>query len=180
MTMVELSGRDKNMLMAGAVFLVVFCVVQFIYFPAVDKQKSLKRTLMAQDAAIDQMRKLQKTFQDISIEMDQQKIGLGKRQKNFTLFSFLDLQAEKSGVKKNVAYMKPSTQDIEKNDYTISKVKVKLENVYLRGMMDFLSRIEASPDGVIVTSLSLSKTGKEGDKLDAVLDTQTLILKEAS
>ncbi len=178
--MPELSGRDRTMLAAGAVFLVIFCAVQFIYLPAMDKQAALKKTVAVQDEAVGQMKTLQKTFQDLSLDLDQQKSSLEKRPAGFTLFSFLDTQAEKSGVKKNVAYMKPSTQDMEKTGYTISRVKVKIEEVHLKGLMDFLYRIEASPDGVLITSLSLSKTGKKGDRLDAVFEAETLILKGAS
>jgi hypothetical protein len=43
--------------------------------------------------------------------------------------------------------------------------------------VDFLVRIETSPHGVSVMSLSLTKSGDKGQFLDAVIETQILALK---
>ncbi|MCD4675060.1 MAG: general secretion pathway protein GspM, partial [Desulfobacula sp.] len=82
------------------------------------------------------------------------------------------------GVKENVAYMKPFTKKLETSLYILATVKVKLKEVYLKELVDFLYHIESSKNGVTITSLSLSKAGKEKVKLDAVVETQTLMQKE--
>lgn len=178
--MIDLSKRDKTVLAFGAAFLVVFCIIEFICLPVIDKRKSLKRILADQDTAIMQMKRLQAEHAELNTRLDRQTHVLSKRAKNFTLFSFLDSQASKSNVKKNVAYMKPVTQEKEKQGYKVSKVKLKLKEVYLSNLVDFLYRVETSENAVYIMSLSLNKAGRKKDKLDAVIETQTLILKDAS
>ena len=178
--MVDLSRRDKKVLIAGTIFLFVFCLVQFVYLPAVDKRDALQKKTMSRAQDIDMMRALQKRYHQHVRKFDQEKFSLEKRDKNFTLFSFLDAQSEKSHVKKNVVYMKPFSQEMENSDYTLSRVTVKLSQVYLKGLVDFLFRIENSPNSVFVTSLSLTKTKDRGGSLDAVIEAQTLTLNASA
>jgi len=175
--MFELSRRDKKMLMAGGIFLLLFSVLEFVYFPSQDRMEALKKRSFALDSDIEQMEALRKTYQKHAQQFDRQKMSLKKRNKLFSLFSFLDSLSEKSGVKKNIAYMKPFSQDVDDSDYRLSRVTVKLQQVYLKGLIDFLFRIETSSNTVFVTSLSLTKIGDKEGLLDAVIETQTLVLK---
>ena len=165
---------------AGGIFLIAFSVFQFVCIPAVDRLERQKRILQVQDESIARMRRLAKEYQTLSLQFDEQKRVLTQRPADFTLFSFLDTQAQKSGVKKHVAYMKPYTQDADDKEYSLSKVKVKLKEVYAKGLIYFLSGVESSGNGVEISSLSLNKSGKNGRFIDAVVETQTLMTNEAS
>ncbi|MBU0969922.1 MAG: general secretion pathway protein GspM [Proteobacteria bacterium] len=174
----KLSIRDKNVLTAGGILVIIFLAIQFIYLPAVDKREDLKRILSVEKQSLSQIHALQKQYLTLEQNLDLQKDTLKNRQKDFSLFSFLDLQAEKSGVKDNIDYMKPFSQELENSSYTISKVKLKLKDIFLNECIDFIHRVEVSENGVRIISLSLSKTGKNKDKLDAVIETQTLVIRE--
>jgi hypothetical protein len=175
--MLELSTRDKKFIVAGTVFLVLFSFVWFVYLPAVDKRAMLEKKVVSKARDLERMQTLEMTHQQYARSFDLEKQALEKRGPKFTLFSFLESLSSKSLVKKNVAYMKPFSQDMENSDYIRSRVTVKLQQVYLQGLVDFLFRIENSPQGVSVTSLSLTKSGDKGQFLDAVIETQTLALK---
>lgn len=177
--MIHLSRREKNILTAGGFLLVIFIAIQFIYFPAVDRRTDLKRVLSVERDSLKQVRELQKQYLALTQNLDHQKNALKFRQKDFTLFSFLDFQAEKSGIKENIDYMKPFSQEVENSPYKISKVQLKLKNVFLNELITFISRVEASDNLVQIISLSLSKAGKKNDRLDAVIETQTLMIKES-
>ncbi len=175
--MFELSKRDKKFIGPGLVFLVLFSLVWFVYLPAVDKRAMLEKKVVSKARDIELMQTLAMTCRQYTESFDLEKGALKKRGPKFTLFSFLESLSSKSLVKKNVAYMKPFSQDMENSDYIISRVTVKLGQVYLEGLVDFLVRIETSPHGVSVISLSLIKSGDKGQFLDAVIETQTLALK---
>jgi hypothetical protein len=175
--MITLSIREKNIVSAGGILGIIFIAIQFIYFPAVDNRNELNRILMVEKDSLKQIQALQKKYLAQEQNLDLKKEALGFRDKTFTLFSFLDLQAEKSGIKKNIDYMKPFSQDLE--NYRISKVKLKIKNVFLNELMAFIKRIETSDSAVQIISLSLSKAGKKKDRLDAVIETQTLMIKES-
>ncbi len=175
--MLNLAKREKNVLTAGGVFIVVFLFVQLFYFPAVDKRKSLENALETKQKKLKEMGSLQQQYLSLSGSMDGQKDAILTRNKNFSLFLFLDTEAKKSGVKDNVAYMKPFSRDIDSSKYKIARVKVKLNQVYLKELVDFLYLVESSENQVSITSISLSKTGKQKNLLDAVIEAETLMLK---
>lgn len=175
--MYDFSKREKSVLIFGITFVILFFGFQFGVAPVFEKKETLKRILNEKQAALEEMVKLQQQFMTVSNNFDTKIQVLTNREKNFSLFSFLDSQAQKSGVKENVAYMKPFTKKLEKSLYTLATVKVQLKEVYLKELIDFLYHIETSKNGVTITSLSLTKTGKEKVKLDAVIETETLLLK---
>ncbi len=175
--MVDLSKREINVLICGAIFIVLFLASQFIVAPALDKRENLERILVEKQNALEEMLLEKLHYQSLSNRLDTEKEALVHREKAFSLFTFLDSQAEKSGVKENVAYMKPFTKSFEKSSYRTVTVKIKLSAVYLKELIDFLYHIESSKNAVTITSLSLSKAGKEKIKLDAVIEAETLMLR---
>ncbi len=175
----NLSIRERNYLMAGAVLLILFGIIQFVYLPALDKRAHLKQVLTSENMGLIKMRGMQKQFISLSRDINSHKTMIQYRDKGFTLFSFLDRQAEKSRVKGHIEYMKPFSQPLGDTPYTLSKVKLKLKSVYLMEMINFLETVETSKNGIQITSLSLSKSGKKKDLLDAVIETQALLLTES-
>ncbi len=175
--MSNFSKREINILIFGITFVVLFFGFNFGIAPVFEKRTNLTRILIEKQAAIAKMTAQQEQFLMASNNLDTKERILSTRKKSFSLFSFLDSQARLSGVKENVAYMKPFTKNLEKSDYILATVKVKLKEVYLKELVDFLSKIESSKNGVSITSLSLTKAGKAKVKLDAVIETQTVMLK---
>jgi general secretion pathway protein M len=176
--MFNLSKREINVLTGGGVFLIVFTAAQFVYSPAIEKRDTLERVLSQKQISLEEMDLLQQKFQAVSNQFDTETSTISNRGESFSLFSFLDSQAQQSGVKGNVDYMKPGTKEIENSMYAIASVKLKLQDLYLKELVDFLYRIESFKNGVRITSLSLTKAGKEKTKIDAMIETQTLMLKE--
>ena len=176
--MFNFSKREKNILIFGITFVVLFFGFKLGVVPVFEKRDTFKRILNEKQAALEEMVELQQYFLAVSNNFDTKTQVLTNRKKDFSLFSFLDYQAQQSGVKENVVYMKPFTKKLETSLYILATVKVKLKEVYLKELVDFLYHIESSKNGVTITSLSLSKAGKEKVKLDAVVETQTLMQKE--
>jgi len=181
--MFNFSKREKNVLMTGGILVVVFIAIGFIYLPAVDQRNELQRILAVEQASYSQMIQLQKEYnkgvQPLNDQSDREIQALKTRGKGFSLFTFLDIQAEKSGIKPHIDDMKPFLQELKDSPYKLSKVTLKLKSIFLNDLIDFIKQIETSENGVQIISLSLSKTGKKEDRLDAVIETQTLIFKES-
>ena len=175
--MVNFSKREKNILIFGIIFLGLFFGFQLGVAPVFEKKQTLKRILAEKQTALEEMIQLQQQYRSVSNNFDAQNQALAEREKDFSLFSFLDSQAQQSAVKENVTYMKPFTKKLDNSLYTLSTVKVKLKEVYLKELVGFLYHIEMSKNAVTITSLSLTKAGKEKVKLDAVIETQTLMRK---
>ena len=179
--MFNISIREKKILISGAVFVVLFFGFQFGIAPVFDQRENLTRILKDKQTSYQEMFDLQQQFFAVSNRFEAKGQAMTPGKKNFSLFSFLDSLVQQSKIKENVVYMKPLTKKLEKSKYMIVTVKVKLKNLYLKEFIDFLYRIESSGNNVAITSLSLSKSGskssKDKNRLDAVIETQIFKLK---
>ena len=178
--MKQLSTREKRILCLGGCFLITLFVLKGILLPAMAEKEGLEKKVVAAEQNLKEMMSIKEQYQrmdlNVSREMQNRKI----REKGFTLFSFLDRLALKSGVKENIVHMKPDSRKQDNAAYTISMVKVKLESLYLKELMDFLYLIETAGKGVHISGVSLTKTGKENQLMDAVLDTWMLVQEDAA
>ncbi|OQY00803.1 MAG: hypothetical protein B6I26_05860 [Desulfobacteraceae bacterium 4572_130] len=176
------SQREKNMIFLGGFIFIIFISIQFVFFPIIEKKNTYITTIEKKKIILKKICLLNEELEKIkNTNLDKKEILL-KRKKDFTLFSFLDKLAQKSNIKKNVAYMKPSSHKQANTPFTISYVKVKLESIFIKDLVDFLYRIESSPNEVYIDSISILKTGKAKNMIEAVLDVKTAMInnKEAS
>ncbi len=171
------SKRETYVLISGGLFLILFFGIRFGILPVFEQKDDYQRILKEKQTALEEMMTLQQQFQAVSSDFDVRKKALSSRKEGFSLFSFLDEEARKSGLKDKVAYMTPSSKMIENSDYSLDTVKFKLTELYLQELMDFISHIETSENGVTITALLLTKTGKNNDRLDAVIETETMMLR---
>ncbi|MDM8539307.1 general secretion pathway protein GspM [Desulfobacterales bacterium HSG17] len=180
--MFNLAEREKNILIGGIIFVILFFGFQLGIVPVFDKRDDLGRILVDRQKALEELLVLQKKFSIVSSRFDTKAQALAQRKEDFSLFSFLDSLIQQSGIKDNVAYMKPVVKKLENSKYMLATVKIKFQGVYLKEFTDFLYLIESSENGVNVTSLSLLKSGSKSGKvkllLDAVIETQILKFKD--
>lgn len=172
------SKREKYVLISGILFLILFFGIRLGILPIFEKRDDYKRILKEKQIALEEMMILQQQFQAVSSNLDTRKKDLASRKEGFSLFSFLDAEAQKNGLKDKVAYMTPSSKKMENSNYSTDTVKFKLTEVYLKELMDFISHIETSENHVTITALLLTKTGKNNDRLDAVIETEALMLRD--
>jgi hypothetical protein len=176
--MASLSTREKKTVTAGIVLAAAFLFIQFVYLPLTDTKKTLERALLAQRQSFQQIQILGAQYRNMTGNPVVHQKTLENRPKEFSLFSFLDARAEAGGVKANIDYMRPATLDVEDGPYTIARIKLKLNTVYLNDLTQFIKQVETSENGVQVVSLSLSLAGREKNLLDAVIEFQTLMIKD--
>ena len=107
--MFNLSKREKNILIFGIIFVVLFFGFQFGIAPVFDKRDNLGRILKDKQKALEEMLVLQQQFAAVSSKFDANAQTLKLREKNFSLFSFIDSSVQQSGIKENVAYIDHDT-----------------------------------------------------------------------
>ncbi len=173
-----LSIREKYVLLSGGIFLILFFGIRLGIMPVFEQRNRLMRSYTEKQAALMEMQTLQRQFKSLSAEFDARIRVLAGRRQGFSLFSFLDDAARDSLLKNHVAYMTPSSRNIENSPYVRDTVKLKLSEVFLKDLVEFLHQIESSENGVAVTALLLTRAGKDNDRLDAVIETETLVLRE--
>ena len=95
----NLNKREKYAVYAASGLIVFFILIQVIISPIINKKERLTRTLQAKTKTLEEMRILQSEYSIIGERAGLSKKRFEARKKDFTLFSFLDRLADKSGIK---------------------------------------------------------------------------------
>jgi len=169
----KLNKREKYAIGAAAAFLCLFIMVQFIFFPMIDKRDRLRRLIEIKTKTIEDMLTLKSEYDTAVTQINFSKDRLAKRQKGFTLFSFLDVLAGETGIKNKIKYMKPSSTSQKDGSIKLSLVEMKLEAVTLKQLAAYLYRVETSENTVVVKRLAISKADKPQGTIDAVMQVET-------
>jgi general secretion pathway protein M len=72
--------------------------------------------------------------------------------------------------------MKPSSTNLKGSPYSLSIVEMKINNLTMEQLVNFLQGVETSQDMIWVKRVSLAKGEKEGQLIDAVLQVETFQL----
>lgn len=170
----QLSAREKLVLAAGLLFLFGFLLFQFFVFPYMDARKQLLRSIQRAEGELVEMQLLQQEYGELRQQEGGIKAHLAKRPKDFTLFTFLDQQAAGAEVKQQIVYMKPSAVEGE-GEFSESLVEIKLKDVDLEHLVQFMKMIESEIFVVSIRRLSVQTSTKEQGLLDAILQIVTFV-----
>jgi len=171
---IKLNKRERFAVYIALASIGIFVLIQFVVFPYLDKRDRLQRTLQTKNETLQEMLLLKSEYETLQKKTELSKVGFAKREKGFTLFSFLDRLAGETGIKKNITYMKPSTTSQKNSPYKISLIEMKLQAITTEQLGMYLYRVETSRNMVSVRGLSISKTSKPEGFINAVLKFETI------
>lgn len=171
--MAKISQRDRLFLLAGAVFLLLFLIMQFAVFPLIDNRARLRQGIAERENALVEMKELQTRYRELHSQANSLVDQLGSRNAGFSLFAFLEQNATKTDVKKNIAYMKPS-ELADDGPFKEVYVEMKLQAITLKQLVDFLQLVESPENIVALKRLSIQENKKETDTLDVILQVVSL------
>jgi len=170
----SLNRREKYAVYTAAGLIVLFLLIQFAVFPTIDKRDRLKRILQVKTEILHEMFDLKSEYDTIQNQEELSKGLFSDRKKGFRLFSFLDRLAGETGIKDHIAYMKPSNSIQKDGPFKISMVEMKLQEISLQKLTDYLYSIETSKDMVTVRRASFVKKAGGPGAIDAVLQVETV------
>ena len=168
-----LNRRERFAIYGAGVALVIFLILQLIIFPVFTIRSRLKSEIISKRAALQEMYELKSEFDILTQSNRIADSDFKKRAKSFTLFSFLDNLAGKSGIKQNIGYMKPSTSNLKNSPYVLSIVEMKLQSITMEQMVTFLHGIEMSGEQLWVKRMSLSRDDKKEGLLNSIIQVET-------
>lgn len=169
---INLNRREKYYVTAAAVVLAVFLFFQFIVFPIQNKRGRLERTLAQKTEALKEVLALQSEYVELEKNAQRAKSELTRRDKNFTLFSFLGNLSDKVGVKENVTSMKPSSSVVA--NVKIVTVELDIDAITMEQLAKYLYQIEYSGNNLFVKSMIISKASKPEGYIDVSLQVETV------
>jgi len=169
-----MNRRERILVNSALVFIAVFLLARFVLIPLFGQQTRLEKTLAAKGKTLREMTVLQQEAAVAGRGLSDAAADLAVRDKDFTLFSFLDQLAGEAGVKDAITYMKPSTEESEQGSFRLSLVELKLESVSLESLVAYIHKIETARKMVFVKRLSISRQEKDIGGVDAVMQVITV------
>jgi general secretion pathway protein M len=169
----KIAQREKKLIAVAVGVVVVALFIQLLVMPFLENRRRMQRGIAAKQEALQTMAALSaeyRMFQEDALSTERH---LTERQKNFTLFSYLEKAAGTDDIKSHIKYMKPS-ESSGKGPFKESLVEMKLEQVSITQLIGYLQRIESPAELVSIKRISIQTNKVESSYLDAVLQVLTV------
>jgi len=170
----NLNRRERYGVMLAAGVIVIFLIAVFIIEPFLSRSANMKNSLQAKADILVDMQRMQSEYNSLTQQATMSISRFQRRPKGFTLYSFMDRLAGESGIKDRISYMKPSKTAQKNSPYKISRVEMKLDEITLEQLANYLYGVETSQNMVQIKKISISKKDGEQGLLTAVLQVETL------
>ena len=170
----KLTKRERYYVSAGVALISLFIIFQFILSPFLEAKGKIKRSIQAKEKTLKEIVSLSSEYGALKEDSWDIKKMLALRAENFTLFSFLEKQAGQSGVKPNIKYMKPSTST-DKSPYSESSVEMKLENITLKQLVEYLHLVESPENLVRIKRISVKQSKGSSEYLTVLAQLVTYL-----
>jgi len=167
----KLDSRERWVLFGGIGFVLCFLVFQMVIVPVLDARSHLEQSIARKKQELAKIRELQQEYHLLKSEEGTIQDRINKRGSGFTLFTFLDRQANEAKVKKRIKYMKPSTVDGDKLDETM--VEMKLQQITLTALIGFVRLVESEKNVVFIRRFSIQESGDKQGYFDSILQIVT-------
>ena len=170
----KLSRRERSCLVLCAVAVFLFLLFQFAIFPFADARERTKRSITRAESTLRDLAVLSAEYRSLgaaSLEVDRL---IKDRPKDFSLFSFLEQQAGEVGIKPNISYMRPS-ETIDQGSYRESSVEMRLENITMSQLVEYLRRVESEEHLVRVRRIVIKRTEVPRGCLSVLIQLVTVV-----
>jgi general secretion pathway protein M len=170
----QLSRREKFSIVTGFAAVGLLMALHWVVLPVLEQRQRTARQVTVKASELVEMKRLQAEYYRLQADSERTIAQLKKRSPEFSLFSYLDALAGKTGLKKNIVYMKPTIVDEADSKRKLSRVEIKIKAVTLDQIGRFIYHVETSPNMISVPRLSITQKKQESGFLEAVFQVETL------
>ena len=171
--------REKKALALTGLVLAIFVVLRFFLFPLWDERTRLQKYVALQKERLVEMNHIRQNLQGEAGKKEQEK--LQKRQKDFSLFAYVERVAAETGVKSAVETMQPikrvATEEASSR-FSYVGVDLQLKAIGLTQLVHFLAEVESSEQVVAVERITIQAKEAANSPLDASIRAACLVANE--
>lgn len=166
----KFSKHEKYTIYTAVGLICILILYEFLVLPVVDKKTRSQRTLDFKIKTLETMTTLKSEYDYIRLKNKKYNARYEKKEKGFTLFSFLEKHAGKAGVKDHITYMKPSSS-VQKNiRQKVSSVEMELKEITLHQLVSYLYAVESSEKHIFISKISIKQTGEDTGLINSILN----------
>jgi general secretion pathway protein M len=170
----RLNKREKYIVYGAMGVLAVLVIYQLIISPFFENKSRMKKSLHRKLTMVAEMQQWQSDYKAIKQNAQVSKSRFARRNKGFSLYSFLGKQAGQAGIKDRITYMRPTDPVQKNNAYRISRVEMKLDGVGLEQLVNYLHAVETSENIVDITKLTITKKDKKQGLISVTMQVQAI------
>jgi len=147
--------------------------------PAIEHAKTLNRVIPEKQRMLNEFRSKSTQYLALQTALGNLKSEAAFGEKEFKLLAFLESVTKECGLAGKVVTMKQQVLQLD-SDYDEIIGEVKLENLMLEQLVDFLRRTTSSNHLLQTKSLYIRKSGTNPNLLDSVIQVSTLKSNKAT
>lgn len=151
----RLAPRERLLLGAAAVSLVVISLYSFVWDPLQSGHELLGRRIALREKELAEVHRQRDTYLRLMRELEANKASISEGDPDFNMLAHLQTAIAQVVSREHVQSMNPSTKT--RGDYQEQQVEIKLTRVSLPQLVDLLYRIEKGDHPLRFSRLQLKK-----------------------
>lgn len=172
----QLERRQKLVLLGVSIVLLLFFVYQLLVSPYLEARARLQHSIEQRQDDLERIKKLRQDYLLVKKREGGVKDRLAKRSRDFALFTYVDRMAGQAKIKNAIQYMKPSVTTGD-GPMQESMVELKLQEVTLEGLVNFLRLVESTENVVSLRRIAIQENSKTKGYIDVTMQIVTYIDK---
>ena len=169
----QLTRREKTVVIAGACFLTLLVVVQFVVRPTAERISMLRRVVADKREVLTDLRAGTSEYQALTEEIEQLRSMISRQQESRTMLSAIERIGEASGLSENVLSLKPTTVTMDE-EYEETVVEIRLDRITLAQLVEFLGKLESLGRAGGIKGLDVRRAERSEGALRAVVQLATV------
>lgn len=157
----RLSPRERRALAVAAVVVGLFLVVELLVVPFWQARTALQRSLAQRQNELTQLSDLGRQYRELRQARQGAAEGHVRRGSEFSLFAFVEQQAERAGARGQIDFIRPLAAESDGGPNS-SAVEVRLQRIGLEPLVRFLGLVESREAAVFVRRLVIQESGGSG------------------
>jgi hypothetical protein len=165
---VKITKREKTFLFGGACLLGALLVYLLVLSPAIKRTQDLERLIPQKERDLKELRLLKKEFEFLKQARAAMAQKIPVNERNLSPLSILDSWIERSGLRQNIRFIKPSPAVTGTGGEAMT-VDLSIEKIDLPHLTRFLYFIQSSPGGFHIARMAVKPRYTTPRYLDVTL-----------
>ncbi len=167
----NLTQREKRALI-GAGVAILGLIIYFNVEGVMDKYSGLKHKIEGERLELKKISHLRDQYLHTHQQLQAVKSSLEKRRKGFSVLSFIEDLANKENIRENITSVKPKKISLGE-EFEENMVEIKMDDVTLAKLVDFIFKIETSGHLLKVKRLRIKTRYDDRNLLHVTLQVTT-------
>lgn len=167
--MMHLTAREKLLAVASAIFILAWILFTFAIRPAMARVETLSRVIPQKQADLQRLRAKSKEYILMRDSLYNLRTKVSSQDEKFELLSSLESLIRQRGLEAKVLSIRQQELPVDE-DYYVSIVQIRLENLTLEQLIDLLQNVESFQVLAKIKSLQIKKNPTSANLLDSMIE----------